>query len=274
MITANNLAFVKLTSWSWRRRGSLEQWGSCGDSLVTNIGLAARIVGVLDHAALRGKVLVRWASTSQTNAWLSKFEQNLGLMSCEFQIKLCSILKKKLILSNIVQNEIYGQFAYILYLLVQNNVRFNNCQAMVSNFRGGGEENISFFRRIFLEYIFFKSVTNTSKYIWWAWFTTLIYRTFVYLCSLLISGCSSFPSDNFRHGLNGSHVNLNNILNIFQSFVNIQCFRQEFTITCRYICTGQRKRPHRYTCSHTHRPMSAPVDGSDPCKCKLRLKKS
>lgn len=59
-------------------------------------------------------------------------------------------------------------FEYILYLLVQNNVRFNNCQAMVSNFRGG-EENISFFRRIFLEYIFFKSVTNTSKYIWWAW---------------------------------------------------------------------------------------------------------
>lgn len=194
-------------------------------------------------------------------------------ISCEFQIKLCSILKKKLILSNIVQNEIYGQFAYILYLLVQNNVRFNNCQAMVSNFKGGGEENISFFRRIFLEYIFFKSVTDTSKYIWWAWFITLIYRTFVYLCSLLISGCSSFPSDNFRHGLNGSHVNLNNILNIFQSFVNIQCFRQEFTITCRYICTGQRKRPHRYTCSHTHRPMSAPVDGSDPCKCKLRLKK-
>lgn len=59
-------------------------------------------------------------------------------ISCEFQIKLCSILKKKLILSNIVQNEIYGQFAYILYLLVQNNVRFNNCQAMVSNFKGGG----------------------------------------------------------------------------------------------------------------------------------------
>lgn len=144
MITANNLAFVKLTSWPWRRCGSLEQWGSRGDSLVTNIGLAARIVGVLDHAALRGKVLVRWASTSQTNAWLSKFEQNLGLMSCEFQIKLCSILKKKLILSNIVQNEIYGQFAYILYLLVQNNVRFNNCQAMVSNFRGGGGEGEHF----------------------------------------------------------------------------------------------------------------------------------
>lgn len=56
----------------------MEQWGSRGDSLVTNIGLAAGIVGVLDHAALRGKVLVRWASTSQTNAWLSKFEQNLG----------------------------------------------------------------------------------------------------------------------------------------------------------------------------------------------------
>lgn len=138
MITANNLAFVKLTSWPWRRCGSLEQWGSRGDSLVTNIGLAAGIVGVLDHAALRGKVLVRWASTSQTNAWLSKFEQNFNRISCEFQIKLCSILKKKLILSNIVQNEIYGQFAYILYLLVQNNVRFNNCQAMVSNFRGGG----------------------------------------------------------------------------------------------------------------------------------------
>lgn len=30
--------------------------------MVTNIGLAAGIVGVLDHAALRGKVLVRWAS--------------------------------------------------------------------------------------------------------------------------------------------------------------------------------------------------------------------
>lgn len=141
MITANNLAFVKLTSWPWRRCGSLEQWGSRGDSLVTNIGLAAGIVGVLDHAALRGKVLVRWASTSQTNAWLSKFEQNFNRILCEFQIKLCSILKKKLILSNIVQNEIYGQFAYILYLLVQNNVRFNNCQAMVSNFRGGGGEH-------------------------------------------------------------------------------------------------------------------------------------
>lgn len=137
MITANNLAFVKLTSWPWRRCGSLEQWGSRGDSLVTNIGLAAGIVGVLDHAALRGKVLVRWASTSQTNAWLSKFEQNLGFR-VNFKSNCVRYWKKKLILSNIVQNEIYGQFAYILYLLVQNNVRFNNCQAMVSNFRGGG----------------------------------------------------------------------------------------------------------------------------------------
>lgn len=271
MITANNLAFVKLTSWPWRRCGSLEQWGSRGDSLVTNIGLAAGIVGVLDHAALRGKVLVRWASTSQTNSWLSKFEQNLGFR-VNFKSNCVRYWKKKwfLVISSKMK---FMADLHIFYICLNKTMYASIIVRLWSAISGGGG-NISFFRRIFLEYIFFKSVTNTSKYIWWAWFTTLIYRTFVYLCSLLISGCSSFPSDNFRHGLNGSHVNLNNILNIFQSFVNIQCFRQEFTITCRYICTGQRKRPHRYTCSHTHRPMSAPVDGSDPCKCKHRLKKS
>lgn len=80
---------------------------------------------------------------------------------------------------------------------------------------GGGGENILFFRWIFLEYIFFKLVINILKYIWWVWFIILIYCIFVYLCSLLISGCLLFLFDNFRYGLNGSYVNLNNILNIF-----------------------------------------------------------
>lgn len=140
MITANNLAFVKLTSWSWRRCGSLEQWGSRGDSLVTNIGLAAGIVGVLDHAALRGKVLVRWASTSQTNAWLSKFEQNLGFR-VNFKSNCVRYWKKNrfLVISSKMKFMANLHIFYIcLYLLVQNNVRFNNCQAMVSNFLGGG----------------------------------------------------------------------------------------------------------------------------------------
>lgn len=129
-------------------------------------------------------------------------------ISCEFQIKLCSILKKFLVISSKMKFMANLQIFYIcLY-----KTMYASIIVMLWSAISGGGENISFFIRIFLEYIFFKSVTNTSKYIWWAWFTTLIYRTFVYLCSLLISGCSSFPSDNFRHGLNGSHGNQINIL--------------------------------------------------------------
>lgn len=161
---------------------------------------------------------------------------------------------------------------HIFYICLYKTMYASIIVRLWSAISGGGGEHFILQTNLSRVYFFQISYKYIEIYMV-SMITTLIYRTFVYLCSLLISGCSSFPSDNFRHGLNGSHVNLNNILNIFQSFVNIQCFRQEFTITCRYICTGQRKRPHRYTCSHTHRPMSAPVDGSDPCKCKLRLKK-
>lgn len=74
-------------------------------------------------------------------------------ISCEFQIKLCSILKKKLILRNIVQNEIYGQFAYILYLLVQN-IDASIIVRLWSAILGGGGEHFIFKTNLSRVYFF------------------------------------------------------------------------------------------------------------------------
>lgn len=122
-----------------------------------------------------------------------KVEQQI---SCAFQLKMCSILKRILILSTIVQNEMYGQFGYILYLLVQNKVRLNTVSGYDQQFFwGGGVGNISFFTQFFLQQIFFfqikTSITNTSSSIWLTEIKRpdlqYLYMYNVYLGSLLIN---------------------------------------------------------------------------------------
>lgn len=152
MITANNLAFVKLTSWPWRRCGSLEQWGSRGDSLVTNIGLAAGIVGVLDHAALRGKVLVRWASTSQTNAWLSKFEQNLGFR-VNFKSNCVRYWKKNwfLVISSKMK---FMANLHIFYICLYKTMYASIIVMLWSAISGGGGEHFILYTNLSRVYFF------------------------------------------------------------------------------------------------------------------------
>lgn len=81
---------------------------------------------------------------------------------------MCSILKRILILSTIVQNEMYGQFGYILYLLVQNKVRFNTVSGYDQQFfwGGGGWGTFHFLHSSFYSRFFFQiktSITNTSS---------------------------------------------------------------------------------------------------------------
>lgn len=109
---------------------------------------------------------------------------------------MCSILKRILILSTIVQNEMYGQFGYILYLLVQNKVRFNTVSGYDQQFfwGGGGGEHFIFYTVLSIVDFFFQiktSITNTSSSIWLTEIKRpdlqYLYMYNVYLGSLLIN---------------------------------------------------------------------------------------
>lgn len=112
---------------------------------------------------------------------------------------MCSILKRILILSTIVQNEMYGQFGYILYLLVQNKVRFNTVSGYDQQFFflggvGVGGGTFHFLHSSFYSRFFFQiktSITNTSSSIWLTEIKRpdlqYLYMNNVYLGSLLIN---------------------------------------------------------------------------------------
>lgn len=110
---------------------------------------------------------------------------------------MCSILKRILILSTIVQNEMYGQFGYILYLLVQNKVRFNTVSGYDQQFffgGVGGGEHFIFYTLLSIVDFFFQiktSITNTSSSIWLTEIKRpdlqYLYMYNVYLGSLLIN---------------------------------------------------------------------------------------
>lgn len=109
---------------------------------------------------------------------------------------MCSILKRILILSTIVQNEMDGQFGYILYLLVQNKVRFNTVSGYDQQFFWGvgGGEHFIFYTVLSIVDFFFQiktSITNTSSSIWLTEIKRpdlqYLYMYNVYLGSLLIN---------------------------------------------------------------------------------------
>lgn len=106
---------------------------------------------------------------------------------------MCSILKRILILSTIVQNEMYGQFGYILYLLVQNKVRFNTSAIF---FGGVGWGTFQFLHSSFYSRFFFQIktlITNTSSSIWLTEIKRpdlqylYMYNVYLGTCSLLIN---------------------------------------------------------------------------------------
>ena len=77
------------TSASRGRCGSLEQWRGGGDCLVTYVGLTTGVVGVLNHAALWGQVLVRWTP-------LRKFQRDLKIVFFDWSFNFWRLDKHSL----------------------------------------------------------------------------------------------------------------------------------------------------------------------------------